>query len=372
VWNQAGLAFQNCPYIIYNFYNTTNLQIEGNSTIEGTILAPFAEITKTANQSNIEGQVIGLSFNHGGGANRYSVYMPKLAVADADGDGVADADDNYPNDVTKAFDNKYPGKGFSTLLFEDLWPYTGDYDFNDLVIDYNFNTITNAAGNVAEINYTFLPKAAGASFRDGFAFQLDGIPSDKIASVKGSKMSAGWSRLNSNGTEEGHKSGANIIVFDDVYKVFNGLPAGGSAINTFSAGAHYSADTITVSIKFVANGVPYASLGSAKFNPYLIVDQKRGKEIHLTDRTPSDKMDHSFFGLGDDASSAATGKYFSTKNNLPWALNLAGAAPYPQEKVDFTSVYLTFIKWAMSGGKSNTDWYLNNSGNRDDSKIYKY
>jgi hypothetical protein len=28
-----------------------------------------------------------------------------------------------------------------TLAFEDLWPSTGDYDFNDLVVDYDFKII---------------------------------------------------------------------------------------------------------------------------------------------------------------------------------------------------------------------------------------
>lgn len=78
VWNQAGVGFQNCPYIIYNFYNTTTLNIQGNSTIEGTVFAPFADITKTANQSNIEGQVIGKSLIHSGGEMHYAVFAPTL------------------------------------------------------------------------------------------------------------------------------------------------------------------------------------------------------------------------------------------------------------------------------------------------------
>lgn len=48
---------------------------------------------------------------------------------DADADGVADADDEYPNDVNKAFNNRYPSASYATLMFEDLWPGKGDYDF---------------------------------------------------------------------------------------------------------------------------------------------------------------------------------------------------------------------------------------------------
>ncbi|HIB38444.1 collagen-binding domain-containing protein [Mesonia sp.] len=79
VWNQAGIGFQNCPFILYNFYNTTTLNIQGNSTIEGTVYAPFANIVKTVNQSNIEGQVIAKSLVHGGGEMHYAVFQPSLS-----------------------------------------------------------------------------------------------------------------------------------------------------------------------------------------------------------------------------------------------------------------------------------------------------
>lgn len=79
VWNQSGIGFQNCPYIIYNFYNTTQLNIQGNNAVEGTIFAPFAGITKTANQANIEGQVIAKSFEQAGGEVHYASFAPSLA-----------------------------------------------------------------------------------------------------------------------------------------------------------------------------------------------------------------------------------------------------------------------------------------------------
>ena len=72
VWNQAGVSgSQGAAYIIYNFPNTTSLNISGNSTIEGSILAPNASITKSANQSNIEGQVVAASFTQTSGEVHY-------------------------------------------------------------------------------------------------------------------------------------------------------------------------------------------------------------------------------------------------------------------------------------------------------------
>lgn len=78
VWNQGGIGFQNCPYILYNFYNTTQLNIVSGNAIEGTVFAPFANVDKSGNQSNLEGQVIAKSFIHSGGEVHYAVFTPSV------------------------------------------------------------------------------------------------------------------------------------------------------------------------------------------------------------------------------------------------------------------------------------------------------
>ena len=73
-WNTpslGGVGGSNAPYILWNFYNTTHLTIGGNSSIEGSLLAPLAAVTKgpvqANNQANIEGQVVAQSFAQSGG-----------------------------------------------------------------------------------------------------------------------------------------------------------------------------------------------------------------------------------------------------------------------------------------------------------------
>lgn len=78
VWNQAGIGFNESKYIMYNFYNSSTLNIKGSSSILGTIMAPSTHIKKSVNQGNIEGQVIGKSFNHSGGEVHYAIFEPKL------------------------------------------------------------------------------------------------------------------------------------------------------------------------------------------------------------------------------------------------------------------------------------------------------
>lgn len=72
VWNQAGIGINECPYILYNFYTTETLKIEGDNTIEGTVFAPNCSIYKKNNSANIEGQIIGVSYEQDAGENHYA------------------------------------------------------------------------------------------------------------------------------------------------------------------------------------------------------------------------------------------------------------------------------------------------------------
>ncbi|WP_257866509.1 collagen-binding domain-containing protein [Flavobacterium sp. J372] len=65
-------------HLIYNSYNTTQLNIVSGNAIEGTVFAPFANVDKSGNQSNLEGQVIAKSFTHSGGEVHYAVFTPSV------------------------------------------------------------------------------------------------------------------------------------------------------------------------------------------------------------------------------------------------------------------------------------------------------
>ncbi len=81
--------------------------------------------------------------------------------------------------------NLFPASGFGTLAFEDLWPGKGDYDFNDLVIDYQFLITTNTSNYVESVQGTFIIRAIGASFENGFGFQLSPVINPAHLTVTG-------------------------------------------------------------------------------------------------------------------------------------------------------------------------------------------
>jgi LruC domain-containing protein len=307
----------------------------------------------------------------------YSTVTPFTAVktddmkpidtpTDTDGDGVRDVLDEYPTDKNKAFNNYYPSKNSTgTLAFEDLWPSKGDYDFNDLVVDYNFNQITNADNKIVEVNAALTVRAIGASLVNAFSLQFNTAPSN-VKAVTGQILNNGVFVMNSNGTEQ-KQSKAVVPIFDNPYKLLN---ANAGITNTYIGGAYSAPKTMNLKIEFVTP-IALSGFGTAPYNPFIVASGIRGKEIHLPANAPTDLADKSKFGTGDDDSNLVAQKYYMSDNNLPWAINIPTQFAYPAEKQDITKAFLLFNKWAERKGSTNADWYMDKPGYRDTSKLFK-
>jgi len=299
--------------------------------------------------------------------------MPTMPTTqpDGDNDGVPDVFDDYPNDPLKAYDNWYPNKtGYSSLAFEDLWPGKGDYDFNDLVVSYRFNQITNAQNKVVQVKSTIITEAMGASLHNAFAFQMPVEPS-LIASVTGYDLRHNVVTLSANGTEAG-QSKAVIVVYDDAY---DRIPPPGTGVGTNTElGAPYVIpDTMKLTINLIAGGASVTQTGTPPYNPFIIVNGNRNREVHLADKPPTDKVNGADFGTYDDDSQVTSNRYYKTKTNLPWAINIASKFSYVYERQAVNTGYLKFNQWAESSGTLFPDWYSNTaSGYRDVSKIYSH
>ncbi len=264
--------------------------------------------------------------------------------------------------------NLYPAAGFGTLAFEDLWPGQGDYDFNDLVMDYQFEIISNSNNKINQIIGTFIIKAYGATLHNGFGFQLSDaiLPAD--LTVTGYHLTEGYITLSANGTESG-QSKPTIILYDDVYKQMQ-HPGSGVGVNTVSWAPYVAPVTLTLTIDVKPNTYDLNDLDIANFNPFIIVNKDRGKEVHLPDYLPTDLANPALFGTGNDDSQPATGKYYKTVNNLPWAINIYESYDYPKETIDITAAYSHFVEWATSGGQFFSDWYQDKPGYRNAPLIY--
>jgi len=286
---------------------------------------------------------------------------------DADDDGVNDDEDEYPNDPERAYNDYYPSPDlFNTLAFEDLWPATGDYDFNDLILDYQFNQVRNADNKIIEVLATINLRAIGGSFHNGFGFQLP-INQDLIAGITGQEHREGIVEVRNNGTEIGADK-ACIIVFEDAWNFLR--IQGVSFVNTNSDMEQADPYTFSLNISFTRE-LTDEELGSPPYNPFIFTNGNRDHEIHLFGNEPTDLMDLSLLGTGNDNSNPSNSKYFGTNTNLPWVLDIPSTFEYPEEKNPVNLAYNHFVEWAETAGKSKNDWYKDKDGYRDKDKIFK-
>jgi len=278
--------------------------------------------------------------------------IPITPFVDTDNDGIADVLEDYPNDGTKAFNNYYPSiSGMASVAFEDQWPSKGDYDMNDLVIDYRYKVITNASNNVVRVEGKFKPKAAGGVFKNAFAIEFP-TTSGNVTNMTGAILEAGQTK-------------AVAVLFTNSRVLFN------NAFNT-TTDTYKNVDTIDISFNLTTpSSLGLFPMGS--YNPFIYVDEVgkgRGYEIHLPGKTPTILANSAIFGTSSDLTNIGSGVYYKTKNNLPFAINLPETFAYPKEKVQIINAYNYFAAWAISGGSQRTDWYRNLSGNKNSSNIY--
>ncbi|WDF55674.1 LruC domain-containing protein [Mucilaginibacter sp. KACC 22063] len=288
---------------------------------------------------------------------------------DTDGDGVLDTQDAFPNDPTRAFISYYPSaSSYSTVAFEDNFPKKGDYDLNDLLVNYRYQFISNASNQVVEMTGTYTIGAAGASFHNGFGVQLP-VSASAVASVTGQQAISNYITFASNGVEAG-QSKAVIIPFDN-HEALIKNPDGSYLINTLSSKAKVTSSTATVNVKFTTP-VAASTLTPSAFNPFLISNLRRGYEVHLPNMAPTDKATTTLFGTDDDNTSVAAGRTYVSKENWPWAISFNTTFDYPFETVPINTAYPHFADWAASGGTTYTDWYSNTAaGYRNTGSIYK-
>lgn len=255
--------------------------------------------------------------------------------SDSDGDGISDDLDDFPEDENKAFNNFAPSTASNgTLAFEDLWPGTGDYDFNDCVFSYNFNLIANSSNNITNIEAWFVLTNDGAAYNNGFGFIIDDIETSEIECIEGQEMNVGYVTRNANGTESDVDETV-VFVAENVKPFLN--------------------DTININIA-LKTPLSSSELGSVPFNPFIIANGDRDKEIHLADMAPSSKGT-TYLGMYDDTSNSSKDRYFKTSNNLPWGLNIYESFTPSSEGVSIDESYSRFISWAISGGEDDEDWY---------------
>jgi LruC domain-containing protein len=277
--------------------------------------------------------------------------VPTTQAKDTDGDSVDDEFDEYPSDPERAYNVYYPNQNtFATVAFEDLWPSKGDYDLNDVVVDFQYQAVLDASNRTKDVKAKYKLRAAGGVFRNGFSVEMPFNVSE-VASVTGNGL----------GMEEGATKA--------ILKVFSNSKAIISGYNTMIGVKYTETDTINSTITLTNS----KNITLGNFNPFIYVDEPgkgRGYEVHLTGQTPTSLVNSAVLGTNADATTPSKGIYYKTKNNLPFAIAIPERFAYPWEKTQVVLAHLRFASWAQSGGSTYTDWYQNKSGYRDATKFY--
>ena len=264
-------------------------------------------------------------------------------ITDSDGDGIADALDEYPNNSSLAFTNYSPYSGYKVIAFEDLWPSMGDFDFNDLMIKTKVKYRVNAQNKVVDAYATVILSALGAGLHNGIGLQYLNATGTQVSGILASI------------------SGASIDQGDnDCVKITNDVFSEQSTYYTNTSTALAATpDTLHFTITFSQANGGFA-FNSINEDFYIFRSNNRALEIHCPNRPPTEAASSSYFGTFNDNSNATIGRYYKTVNNLPWGFELIdGSSNFhnPLEKIEIIDAYPLFQQWATSSGAINSAWY---------------
>lgn len=307
-------------FIYVNGFDLTEnkeLNIKPNAALRTTNDSKPAYIALTDKQS---GKVI---LGVEDGANKsfcdllfYTEATPADAIDDPNKDVIPDGgpDEEIP-DVNES--------QTGTWAFEDIWPSGGDYDMNDVIVEYDRQISFNTDNKVTQITDIFKMVHDGASFRNAFAYQIDkGQFGDEIVLPEKGKL---------------ERETSSILVFPNAKEELG--------------------KTFTVTRKFNAKYSFYKQ-EIAAYNPYIIVryvdnpQNKKRIEVHLPKHRPTDYADNSMNGTKNDA-------YYIDKGGIyPFAIDIPVInfkAVTESKHIDIE--YPRFKTWAESRGTKDQDWY---------------
>jgi len=272
-------------------------------------------------------------------------------IIDTDKDGIADEEDAYPDDATRATVVRYPeatSGDYFTIAYEDLYPKPGDMDFNDYVVRATYEEDLNARGEVTRIRARFVHVAKGAGYKHTFHLKVPGAPDMNYHLVR--TKADGTVVLDESGVIAG---GTDLEVLPKSNTTLASSNTSNKAVDNFKLG--WSADVELV----LANPVNTKHLGKVPFDPYIKV-LNTAQEVHFPGLYEDPDA-----GLFDEGAEA---DLYIDNNGFPWALMVPGDWFWPYERGDIHNAYANFDDWYTSFGATNTDWYLS----PDLTKVFSY
>ena len=248
-----------------------------------------------------------------------------------------------------------------TYCFEDNWPWTGDYDMNDLVVRMSVDRRESRQGLVESIRINWEPVASGSASSLAFAVQLDRIKTGQVASVETTNAAFGAGPFAGAGLEPGNEY-AVIPFFNSIQEIFD---FSSTFVNTYREMPRAATTRFSTTVTFSQPVEPAAVLEST-LNAFIVVNPgkatafERKTEVHMAGYKPTKYADVSG---RNTVTEAEPYKYFVMRgdgmanNGMMWGLMIPGRFLYPSERSDIRDAYKYFNAWAISGGTIHSEWY---------------
>ena len=266
-------------WIIYNqAYRTA---VNGNALNTG-VKHYFADKDLNGNgKGNVvlfrSGEKVMFGFEDWNGDYDYNdvVFYVKADPIEAITPDIPDVKPTDPDDSDIVAEITYRG----ILTFEDLWPYRGDFDMNDVVVEYESTVGYNRANEVLRTidNYTIL--WSGASYDNSFAYQLEALRGEVEVEISSS--------LGGNG---------GAFVDPEVDRATIRL-----ANNVRAYANEDEKVTFKVVTKYTGRKINKEDFVLPPYNPFITTNSL-DKEVHLTNMRPTEKLNKDNLGYGNDKS----------------------------------------------------------------------
>ena len=270
--------------------------------------------------------------------NNYAIVSFEDACDDSDYDDLLFAlnPKNAFVELAEVEENKTTTYG--VYAFEDRWPSAGDYDMNDVVVEYKHEMFFKS-GNVNKQIFYLTTYQNYVDLKSGLALKLaKKITPSKIVTKK---MAPGSTTATT----------ASYTVDGDYYYMTEDITA--ELGTTYIFELQYN------------SAIGMSNLAAVQ--PFIYRKEADGKqwELHIPYEAPSPKMNTSYFGTESDCSSGS--RYFVREGDYPFAFYLEnGKAEYfknnilkrENENIHIDYFFPEFLQWSKTKGAKNQDWYL--------------
>ncbi len=290
------------------------------------------------------------------------------------------------NEYSKVY---YPSKNqYATVAFEDKWPFKGDYDFNDLVVDFNITEFYDSS-NLKRIEIEGEIEAYGADYFNGFAIEISGdsvtfnesMIESYLFYLNGDPNDSTDSKDEAFDFSYGNPDTGKVIlklmpeIKEKAWVLKDAVSVSGCNLNYFRTNASCSSylDPIPFKVILTLKDGVGPSLGNAPtppYKPYIYLTKNTGvgildtiiagsndREIHLKDNQVTFLGDITLFGLESDRSIFPN--FFLDELNMPWAILVTDGFLTPTSGTNITDAYPEFADFINSNGNDYKDWNEN-------------